>query len=103
MPTFNKNGELIVEEATSVERVVRRVVSEIRITDILTDNPLITFDQVDQLIVAGLTVFTTSAPAVVVYRNDLGEIPLGDGRTITADQLRFALSAIWAERAEKQQ
>lgn len=103
MPKFNEKQELIVEEATEVERVVRRVVDEIRIGDILTENPRIVFAQVDQLIVAGLVVFSSGAPAVTVYRDELGEIPLGDGRTISADQLRFALSSIWAARAETQE
>lgn len=101
---FDKYGNLMVEPETETTRDVRRVVSEIRVTDVLSDNPLLAFAQQDELRVGGLQVSTSAAPTVFVYQRDITEdIPLGDGRTITADQFRFALTMIWAARATRQE
>lgn len=103
MPSFNKSGDLIVEESSTVLRDVRRVVSLIRISDVTTENPLMTFEQLDQVRVDGNPILSTPAPELHVYLSDIAEeIHIGEGRTISANELRAAITMVWASRAQKQ-
>lgn len=102
MASFDKYGNLIVEDTTTVTRDKRRIVTQIRVTDVTGENPLLIFEQVDQVRLNGEAILTTQAPDLNVYYNDISEdIDLGVGkRSITADQLRYALTRVWAVRAQ---